>query len=116
MYHMLRIMTWHIILEDMLYLNAEPSCISLWNNVWTQKISTEAEIVGTSNYDTSTIYARLFLEAQGYNMQPDILHQDNESAIKLEKHGRISSIQKIRHIDIRYYFLKDRIKKRRVYS
>ncbi len=35
--------------------------------------------------------------------------QDNQSAIKLEKNGRASCGQKSRHIDIRFFFMKDRI-------
>jgi len=36
--------------------------------------------------------------------------QDNEATEKLEKNGRASSSQKTRHIDIRYFWMKDRIK------
>ena len=35
--------------------------------------------------------------------------QDNKSAILLETNGRSSSGQKTRHIDIRYFFLQDRM-------
>ena len=52
------------------------------------KSSTEAELVGTSDYLPSAIYARLFLSEQGYKIKPTVLHQDNESAIKLEQNGR----------------------------
>jgi hypothetical protein len=37
------------------------------------------------------------------------LEQDNESAIKLEKNGRTSAGPKSRHIDIRYFWIKDRL-------
>ena len=73
------------------------------------KSSCEAELVGTSDYVPSAIYARLFLLAQGYDIKPSVLNQDNESAIKLERNGRSSSGQRTRHIDIRHFFLKDRI-------
>jgi hypothetical protein len=51
---------------------------------------------------------QLFLEKQGYKMQTSVLEQDNESAIKLEKNGRMSAGQKSRHINIRYFWIKDR--------
>ena len=76
------------------------------------KSSCEAELVGTSDYIPSAIYARLFLMAQGYEIKPSVLHQDNESAIKLEKNGKSSSGQKTRHVDIRHFFVTDRIKKK----
>ena len=58
------------------------------------KSSTKAELVGTSDYVPIAIYTRLFLAAQGYVLKPTNLHQDNESAMKLEKNGRKSSGQK----------------------
>ena len=41
-------------------------------------------------------------------MTESILEQDNESAMKLEKNGRMSAGQKSRHINIRYFWIKDR--------
>lgn len=72
------------------------------------KSSTEAEFVGASDYLPNTIWVKMFLEAQGYNVQENILEQDNESAIKLEKNGRTSAGPKSRHINIRYFWIKDR--------
>jgi hypothetical protein len=43
-------------------------------------------------------------------MESNVLAQDNESAIKLEKNGRMSAGPKSRHIDIRYFWIKDRLK------
>ena len=38
------------------------------------------------------------------------MYQDNQSAILLENNGKKSSSKKTRHINIRYYFITDRIK------
>ena len=73
--------------------------------------STEAEFVGCSNFITSAIYTGLFLSTQGYEMKRTTLHQDNQSVIKLLVNGRGSCGKRSRHIDIRYFFVKDRIKK-----
>ena len=43
-----------------------------------------------------------------------MVYQDNESAIKLERNGRRSCGQKTRHIDIRYFYLKDLLDKGQV--
>ena len=72
--------------------------------------STEAETVGASDYMPNMIWIKNFLEAQGYFLSENVLEQDNESAIKLEKNGRLSAGPKSRHIDIRYFWMKDRIK------
>ncbi len=73
------------------------------------KSLTEAELVGASDYLPNTIWMKHFLEGQGYSMGEIIFEQDNESAIKLEVNGRSSAGPKSRHIDIRYFFIKDRI-------
>ena len=73
--------------------------------------STEAELVSCSDFIPSAIYASLFLHAQGYHMQPSTVNQDNQSTIKLLNNGRSSCGKKSRHIDIRYFFMKDRIEK-----
>jgi hypothetical protein len=74
------------------------------------KSSTEAEVVGVSDYISNTIWLRMFLEKQGITIESNILEQDNESAIRLETNGRQSAGKQSRHIDIRYFFLKDRLK------
>ena len=51
----------------------------------------------------------MFLGAQGYDVHTNILEQDNESAIRLERNGRTSAGPKSRHINIRYFWLKDRV-------
>ena len=38
-----------------------------------------------------------------------MLYQDNMSAMKLEKNGRNSCTGNSRHVNIRYFFVKDRI-------
>ena len=43
-------------------------------------------------------------------MNKKIVYQDNQSAIKMEKNGRHSCTGNSRHIDIRYFFIKDRVK------
>jgi hypothetical protein len=73
------------------------------------KSSTEAETVGASDYLPNTIWVRMFLAAQGYSLSENLFFQDNVSAMRLEKNGRASAGQKSKHIDIRHFFIKDRI-------
>jgi hypothetical protein len=73
------------------------------------KSSTEAELVGASDYLPNTIWATYFMEAQGHVVEDSIFYQDNQSAIRLENNGRASAGQKSRHINARYFFIKDRI-------
>lgn len=48
-----------------------------------------------------------FIVAQGYDVQKNIIYQDNKSSITLEQNGRASSSKRIKHIKVRYFFIKD---------
>ena len=50
------------------------------------------------------------MEAQGYDIDGSKLCQDNMSAIRVENHGQLSCGQRSKHINIRYFFIKDRLK------
>mmetsp|Transcript_16608 Transcript_16608/g.23570 ORF Transcript_16608/g.23570 Transcript_16608/m.23570 type:complete len:462 (-) Transcript_16608:60-1445(-) len=75
------------------------------------KSSTESEIIGVSDYIPYSIWFKNFLEHQGYPMNKNIIYQDNMSAMKMEQNGRNSCTGNSRHIDIRYFFIKDRVDK-----
>ena len=55
-----------------------------------------------------------FLKEQGYVVKSNIFYQDNQSAILLEKNGSRSSGEKSRHINIRYFFIKDVLRRERI--
>ena len=74
------------------------------------KSSTESEVVGASDYLPYLIWMQNFMAAQGFKFKRNIFYQDNQSAMRLERNGRQSCGQKSRHIDVRYFFIKDRIK------
>jgi hypothetical protein len=73
------------------------------------KSSTESEIVGVSDCLPNVVWARMFLEGQGFAIKENILHQDNQSSIKIETNGKRSSGQKTKHMDNRYFWIKDRL-------
>ena len=49
-----------------------------------------------------------FIEAQGYEVTHNILYQDNKSTILLAKNGRWSSSKQTKHINNRYFLVKDK--------
>ena len=73
------------------------------------KSSTEAELVGASDFLPNTIWVQHFMAAQGYPVRTSFFEQDNTSAIKLAKNGRASVGQRSRHIHIRHFWIKDRL-------
>jgi hypothetical protein len=60
------------------------------------------------------MWTRYFLEEQGYGVVENIIYQDNQSAMLLEKNGRNSIGKRTRHICIRYFFVTDGIKSKEV--
>jgi hypothetical protein len=73
--------------------------------------STESELVGVDNISVMILWTKLFMEAQGYEIDKNILFQDNKSLILLETYGKKSSGKRTRALNIRYFFITDQVKK-----
>ena len=54
------------------------------------------------------------MDAQGYKIKKKIVYQDNQSEIRMEQNGKNSCTRNSRHIDIRYYFVAERVKKKEI--
>jgi hypothetical protein len=55
-----------------------------------------------------------FLMEQGFHLKETILYQDNTSSILIEKNGCSSCSKRSRHMDIRYFFIKEQVDMKRV--
>ena len=73
--------------------------------------STESELVGVDDMMPSILWTRYFLKAQGYRVSDNIIFQDNRSTMLLERNGKASSSKRTKHINVRYFFITDRISK-----
>ncbi len=71
----------------------------------------ESEIVGADDFMLVICWTRYFMEAQGYQVQDNILFHNNKSAILLEKNGKASSSKHTKHIHIWYFFIPNRVDK-----
>jgi hypothetical protein len=71
--------------------------------------SCEGELVGIDDALPLILWARYFIEAQGYTVEENILNQDNKSTILLANNGRWSSSKITKHIKSRYFFIKDKV-------
>jgi hypothetical protein len=71
--------------------------------------STESELVGVDNMMPILVWSRYFLMAQGYGVTQNLLLQDNQSSILLERNGKASRGKRTRHINIQYFFITDRV-------
>jgi hypothetical protein len=46
-----------------------------------------------------------------YEMRPSLIYQDNKSAMLLKQNGKASSSKRTKHINVQYFFVKDKIAK-----
>ena len=70
--------------------------------------STKTELVSVAGMLPQVLWTRYFLEEQGINAE-HIIYQDNTSTQKLAQNGRTSSRKQTKHMNIRYFFTKDRV-------
>ena len=75
------------------------------------KSSCNFELVGVDDASRAILWTRLFMEAQGYEIEENILYQDNKSTILLIENGKKSSGKWTQAINIRYFFLTDQREK-----
>jgi hypothetical protein len=73
--------------------------------------STESELVGVNDVPVMILWTKLFLDEQGYNINSNMLYQDNKNAILLETNGKKNSGKRTRALSIRYFFLTDQVEK-----
>lgn len=69
--------------------------------------------MGAQDFLPQIIWTGEFLLEQGFDIKETILYQDNLSSILLEKNGQSSSSKRTRHMNIRYFFIKDRVEESR---
>jgi len=53
-------------------------------------------------------WTKNFMQEQGYDLDT-LIQEDNKSTMLLMKNGKLSSGKRIKHLDIRYFYVKDLI-------
>jgi hypothetical protein len=76
--------------------------------------STENELVGVDDMMPIIVWSHYLLIAQVYGVTQNLLLQDNKSSMLLEKNGKASSGKHTGHINIRYFFITDRVNMKEV--
>ena len=83
--------------------------------------STVAKIIGVDDAMDFVMWVKLFIKQQVENLpldsivkklgaKPSVLQQDNTSSIQLKVNGKRSSTKQTRHINIRYFYVTDKVK------
>jgi len=75
------------------------------------KSSMEAELLVIDDAMGQILWIRHFLAAQGHYIPTTTVCQDNKSTILLAENGRSSSSKQTHHLNVRYFFVTDKIKK-----
>jgi hypothetical protein len=73
------------------------------------KSSTEATLVGLNNMKPLILWTWYFLGAKEYDIKRKKIFQDNQSAVLLERKWWHSSSHRPDHINIRYFYVTDRV-------
>ncbi len=68
--------------------------------------STEAELIAVDDTLPTMQWAKSFMMDQGYDLETAI-KEDNKSTMLLMKNGRLSAGKRTKHLDIRYFYVKD---------
>jgi hypothetical protein len=76
--------------------------------------STESELVAVDDMMPTVLWARQFLVEQQFQVEDNLVYQDNQAAILLEKNGRASSGKRTKHINTRFFFITDRMARKEV--
>ena len=75
------------------------------------KSSCKSELFGVDDASGAILWTWLFMEAQGYDIDENVLYQDNKSTILLIENGKRSSGRQMWAINIWYFFLTDQREK-----
>ena len=70
------------------------------------------EIIGVDYHMTGVLWALSFLGGAGFKVNDNNVYQDNQRAILMERNGKYSCGNETRHIDMRYFFITDRIEQK----
>ena len=75
------------------------------------KSSMEAELVAIDDSMAQVLWTRHFLAVQGEHITTMTIYQDNKSTILLAENGKTSSGKRTKHLNVRHFFVTDKIKK-----
>ena len=91
----------------------------IYNRSWKQRLvarsSTESELIRVYDVLPQVLWTKQFLEEQGWSDSATVIYQDNTSSILLERNGRSSSTKRTKHMNIRYFYATEQVKKKAIH-
>ena len=86
-----------------------------WKQRLVARSSTESELIGVYDVLPQVLWTKQFLEEQGWKDSATVIYQDNTSSILLERNGQSSSMKWTKHMNIRYFYVTEQVKKKAVH-
>ena len=78
-----------------------------WKQRINERISTANNLIGVNYLMGPVLWKLYFIQDKGYIVERNIIFQDNHGTIHLMLNGNKSSLNSIKHINVRYFFVKD---------
>ena len=76
--------------------------------------STEAELISIDDVLSKIQWTKFFMQEQGCKINQNVIYRDNTSSMKLEMNGKMSSGKRTRHLEIKYFYVTDLIKRKEI--
>ena len=86
-----------------------------WKHRLVARSSTESEMIGVCDVLPQVLWTKQFLEEQGWSDSVTVIYQDNPSSILLERNGRCSSTKLTKHMNIRYFYVTEQVRKKAIH-
>ena len=97
----------------MLFLNGPVASKSSKHRI-NSRSSTQSEIIGVDDRIPGVLWMFHFLSGCSFEVNENIVYQDNQSLIPMERNEKYLCGKKTHNIDLRYFFINDRIKQKKV--
>ena len=91
----------------------------IYSRSWKQRLvacsSTQSKLIGVYDVLPQVLWTKQFLEEQGWLDSATMVYQDNTSSILLERNDRSSSTKQTKHMNIRYFYVTEQVKKKAIH-
>ena len=72
----------------------------------------EAEPIGLDDNIPQILWTKYFMEYHGHTLEKNIVFQNNNSAITVEKNGKASSSKSTKNVKGKIFFIEDKVDQR----
>ena len=100
--------------NDGFILNPFVTCVANYMHKLNSKSLAESKLISVLNGINQVLWNKHFLECKGYQVDSSTIYQNNKASILLERNGKRSSKKGTRHINIRYFFITDKVQNREI--